>query len=125
MSPVGKLCSDLLKKDHSRGKNHVLTALDAFSDKRYDVFWKRAPEPKAIWMSTAKHTGCEWTDVANSSVVEVVITMADRAPFCVFGDASGFKHSYIRMKEQTFNAPDSPFGERGDRFPGTIGPSAR
>jgi len=43
MCPVGKRWVDVLARDGATGESHALAALDPFSRKRYDVFWKPVP----------------------------------------------------------------------------------
>ncbi len=100
MCPVGKLWFDVLEKDPATGENHALAVLDVFSDKRYDVYWKHKPD--TLLDSTHRRTGCKWQDVEDSPGVLLADTMADGSPFCVFGDASGFRHDYTKLKDHTF-----------------------
>jgi len=102
MCPVGKLWFDVLQKDPSTGENHALAVLDVFSEKRYDVYWKH--KPNTLLDSTHRRTGCERQDLENSPGVLMADTMVDGSPFCVFGDASGFRHAYTKLKDHTFVA---------------------
>ena len=76
--------------------------VDVFSGKRYDVFWK--PLPETVWDSTHRRSGCAWRDLDNASGVVMAIPMVDGAPFCAFGDNSGFPHDTTRIKDLTFTA---------------------
>jgi hypothetical protein len=98
--PGGKLWFDVLEKDPATGENHALAILDVFSDKRYDVYWKH--KPGTLLDSTHRRTGCNWQDVEDSPGVLLADTMVDGSPFCVFGDASGFRHDYTKLKDHTF-----------------------
>ena len=100
--PVGKLWTDVLKKDSSSGDRHALAVLDPFSQNRYDVFWRSAPETGQIWKATARRSGCQWKDLDDAAGVALVVPMQDGSPFCVFGDASGFRHDFTRIKEHSF-----------------------
>ncbi len=100
MCPVGKLWFDVLEKHSSSGESHALAVLDAFSDKRYDIFWK--PKPGTLWNSTPRRAGCDWKDVDDAPGVVLVVPMADGQPFCIFGDASGYKYNYTKLKDHTF-----------------------
>jgi len=99
LCPVGKLWSDVLRKDRTSEERHALAVLDAFSDKRYDVFWK--PKPGTLWKATHRRSGSSWQELDDAAGVALVLPMAEGATFCVFGDASGFRHDYTRIKEHT------------------------
>lgn len=73
--------------------------LDAFSDKRYDVFWKRVPG--TLLEATPRRTGVPWRELDDSPGVAMIIPMKDGSPFCIFGDASGFGHEFTRLKEHS------------------------
>ncbi len=100
MCPVGKLWFDVLEKNPSTGENHALAVLDVFSKKRYDVYWRHKPD--SLLDSTHRRTGCDWQDLEDSPGVLMADTMVDGSPFCVFGDASGFRHDYTKLKDHTF-----------------------
>jgi hypothetical protein len=100
MCPVGKLWHDVLERDPSTGENHALAVLDVFSQKRYDVYWKH--KPGTLLESTHRRTGCDWQDLEDSPGVLMADTMVDGSLFCVFGDASGFRHDYTKLKDHTF-----------------------
>jgi hypothetical protein len=102
MCPVGKLWSDVLRKDASTGESHALAVLDPFSSLRYDVFWKPSPETNPIWKSIPRRTGADWKVLDDSAGVALIVPMRDGAPFCIFGDASGFRHDFTRIKEHSF-----------------------
>ena len=76
--------------------------LDVFSDKRYDVFW--TPLAGTVWDSTHRRSGCAWQELDDSPGVIMAIPMTDGTPFCAFGDNSGFRHDYTRLKDHTFVA---------------------
>lgn len=101
MCPVGKLWVDVLAKGPSAGERHALAVLDAFSNRRYDVFWKH--KPGTLWDSTHRRTG-SWKEVQNAKGVLISVPRVDGSPFCIFGDASGYLHDYTRLKDHTFTA---------------------
>jgi hypothetical protein len=101
MCPVGKLWKDVLVKANDSEERHALAALDPFSDKRYDLFW--TPKPNTIWDSTHRHAGCDWKDLDDARGIVLAIPMRSGAPFCIFGDASGFPHDTTRIKNHTFH----------------------
>ena len=100
--PVGQRWSDVLRKDKSSEERHALAVLDAFSDLRYDVFW--TPKPGTVWDSTHRRVGdkASWMQLDNSTGVILAMPMKEGTAYCAFGDASGFRHDYTRIKEHTF-----------------------
>ena len=99
LCPVGQRWFDVLSKEPASGESHALAVLDAFSDKRYDVFWKR--KPATLLDANHRRTGAAWKDLDDARGVALILPMKDGAPFCVFGDASGFRHDYTRIKEHS------------------------
>lgn len=99
LSPVGKLWSDVLAKESSTGESHALAVLDTFSGNRYDVYWK--PKPGEIWAATARRSGASWKQLDDARGVALIVPMKDGSPFCIFGDASGFRHDFTRLKEHS------------------------
>jgi hypothetical protein len=105
MCPAGKLWSDVLQKDPRSEERHALAVLDALSDKRHDEYWTPKPKPDKVWDSAHRWTGCVWKDVDDAAGVALVLPLKAGAAFCIFGDASGFRHDYTRIKGHTF--PDT------------------
>lgn len=97
--PVGKRWFDVLRKDPAHGESHALAVLDPFSSRRYDVYWKR--RPGTLWEATARRSGADWKQLDDAAGVVLVVPMKEGAPFCVFGDASGFGHDFTRIKEHS------------------------
>jgi hypothetical protein len=100
MCPVGKLWFDVLAPDPATGEHHALAALDPFSTNRYDVFWRRQPE--TLFKSDRRRAGCDWQALDNAPGIVLAVPLREGAPFCVFGDASGFRHEWTRIKEHSF-----------------------
>ena len=102
MCPVGQRWSDVLRKDKTSEERHALAVLDPFSDTRYDVFW--TPKPGTVWDSTHRRSGdkATWMQLDNSPGVILAMPMREGSAYCAFGDASGFRHDYTRIKEHTF-----------------------
>lgn len=103
MCPVGQLWFDILRQDLSSGESHALAVLDTSSSMRYDVFWKR--KPGTLLQATARRTGATWRELDDAPGVALVTPLKNGAPFTVFGDASGFRHDYTRIKDHSF--PDT------------------
>jgi hypothetical protein len=99
MSPVGKLWSDILATENATGESHALAVLDTFSEKRYDVFWK--PAPGKVWTGVARRSGAPWKELDDAAGVALIVPMKDGSPFCIFGDNSGFRHDFTRLKEHS------------------------
>lgn len=103
MCPVGKLWSNVLRDGESSGERHALAVLNPFSDKRYNVFWTPTPDAKQIWKGTARRAGSSWREADDALGVALIVPMKEGAPFCIFGDASGFGSDFTRIKEHSFN----------------------
>ena len=100
MCPKGKLWFDVLQTNSATGENHALAVLDAFSTNRYDVFWKR--DPGALFKSTPRRAGCAWKLLDDSPGTVLIIPQREGSPFCVMGDAGGFRHDFTRIKDHSF-----------------------
>ena len=103
LCPVGKLWSDVLEKDPASEERHALAMLDAFSPKRYDVYWTPKPAPDKIWDSTHRRAGCTWKELYDSAGAALVVPLKEAAPFCVVGDASGLQARVYETRGLTFN----------------------
>lgn len=99
LSPVGKRWFDVLRRVEGSEERHALAVLDAFSTKRYDMFWK--PKPETVWDSEHRRSGAPWKELDDAAGVALILPMTDGSPFCIFGDASGFDHAATRIKEHT------------------------
>jgi len=104
LSPVGKRWTDVLRSnDANAAERHALAALDPFSPNRYDVFWK--PVEGKLLESERRRAGAPWKAIDDAKGVALVLPMTDGSPFCVFGDASGFRHDVTRIKDHSY--PDT------------------
>jgi hypothetical protein len=101
LCPVGRLWKDVLATDAKTGEGHALAALDPFSNKRYDVYWR--PKEGTLWEAMPRREGCVWRDIDDAAGVTLVIPMRGGSSFCVFGTASGFDAKRTRIKEHTFS----------------------
>jgi hypothetical protein len=119
LCPVGKLWSDVLRKVPNSEERHALAVLDAFSPKRYDVYWTPAPSPEKIWECTRRREGCSWRELDDSAGTAMVIPFREGSVFCVLGDASGYRHDYTRIKEHSFrDTGANPWGSMScDHWP--------
>jgi hypothetical protein len=102
LCPVGKRWSDVLQKVNGSEERHALAVLDPFSIRRYDVFW--TPKSGTLWDSTHRRVGDleTWMQLDDSAGVIFAMPLIEGMVFCAFGDASGFRHDYTRIKEHTF-----------------------
>ncbi len=102
LCPVGRRWCDVLRQNPGSDERHALAVLDVFSDKRYDVFW--TPLAGTVWDSTHRRSGCSWQELDDAPGVIMALPLTDGTPFCAFGDSSGFRHDYTRLKDHTFVA---------------------
>jgi hypothetical protein len=100
MCPVGKLWKDVLQTNEKTAERHALSAMDPFSQKRYDVFWDA--KRNAIWEATPRREGCSWKEIDDSKGVVLVVPMRAGSVFCAFGEASGFDTNKTRVKDHSF-----------------------
>ncbi|MFN8007385.1 MAG: hypothetical protein U0V70_10245 [Terriglobia bacterium] len=102
LCPVGHRWFDVLQKVSSTEERHALAVLDPFSQRRYDVFW--TPKAGAVWDSIHRRVGDKetWKQLDDSPGVIFAMPLVDGLAFCAFGDASGYRHDYTRIKEHTF-----------------------
>ncbi len=100
MCPVGKLWKDVLQTDEKTGERHALVAMDPFSAKRYDVFWK--PKAATVWEATPRREGCNWKEIDDAAGAVLVVPMQAGSVFCAFGDASGYGAKGTRVKDHTY-----------------------
>jgi len=99
MCPVGKTWVDVLKKDEKTGEHHALVVLDAFTKNRYDVFWKKTKG--TLYSASPRRSGSNWKELNDAAGVVTVLPFKEGSPFCVFGDASGFRKDFTRIKEHS------------------------
>ncbi len=115
MCPVGKRWLDVLRGADEKpaaptpgpspaerargGERHALSVLDAFSAKRYDVFWTLTPG--TLWAAAPRRAGSTWKELDDAAGVALVLPLKEGSAFCIFGDASGYRHDYTRIKEHS------------------------
>ena len=103
MSPVGKLWFDVLAQV-AGGESHAFTGVDAFSDARVDIFWKRQGKPGQPFAGTSRRTGSPWKQIDDARGFAGIVPFTDGSPFVVLGDNSGFAHETTRLKEHSDKA---------------------
>ncbi|NPV46817.1 MAG: hypothetical protein HPY69_07655 [Armatimonadetes bacterium] len=84
VAPVGKLIRDLFPRDAREGDYLTHTALDLYSDRRYDIFWGED--------GRVRRSGDDATLAAISSSpgCALVMPFRERLLFAILGHASGF-----------------------------------
>jgi hypothetical protein len=100
MCPVGRLWKDVLQTNEQAGERHALAALDPFSAKRYDLYWK--PKSDTFWESTPRRAGCDWKAIDDAAGVVLAVPMRAGSVFCAFGATSGFDPKATRVKEHSY-----------------------
>ncbi len=115
MCPKGKLCFDILQRDKITGETHALAMLDAFSTNRYDIFWQR--KTNTFLESTPRQTGCDWKLIDDSPGIAFTVPFHEGTPFCIFGDASGFRHDFTKIKEHSFKGGQEWVSLSWDHWP--------
>jgi hypothetical protein len=101
LSPVGKLWFDILAQESATGESRAFVGLDAFSNARVDIFWKRASKPNRPFAGTSRRVGAPWKEIDDARGVAAVIPLRDGSPFFMIGDSSGFPHELTRLKEHS------------------------
>jgi hypothetical protein len=101
LCPVGQTWREVLRPNPSNpDERHALAALDPFSDKRYDVYWK--PKPATLIESTVRRAGCTWKELDDAPGIILALPLREATPYVVFGTASGFDAATTRIKEHSF-----------------------
>ena len=104
LEPAGKLWFDVLERDEATGDGHAFTGLDAFTEARADIYWKSQPRPNKPFYAASRRTGSPWQDLDDARGFVGVIPFRDGSPFFAVGDASGYPHETVRMKEHSDKA---------------------
>ncbi len=84
VAPVGATIADLFRRDPAHGDYRTLTALDLYSDTRYDIFWDDA--------GGVRRRGDDSTlaAISRSRGCALVMPFREQLLFAVLGEASGF-----------------------------------
>lgn len=101
LSPVGKLWFDVLAQEPSTGESRAFIGVDAFSNARVDILWKRQSKPNRPYAGTSRRIGAPWKEIDDARGVAAMIPLRDGSPFFAIGDASGFAHETTRLKEHS------------------------
>ncbi len=84
VAPVGKLISDLFRRDGEHGDYLTLAAIDVYSDLQYEIYWGERGEVRR------RGDDATLSAISESRGRALVMPFRDRLLFMVFGDASGF-----------------------------------
>ena len=89
--PAGRLFRDLLPRDAEHGDYNVLSALDLYSDRQYDIYWDEK--------GNVRRRGNDATlvDIWQSKGYTLVIPFREKLLFAVLGTASGFPPGNNRL----------------------------
>jgi hypothetical protein len=89
--PAGSLFKNLFPRDAGHGDWNVLSALDLYSDKRYDIYWDEK--------GNVRRRGNDATlmDIWQSPGCALVIPFRQKLLFAVLGTASGFTPKNNRL----------------------------
>jgi hypothetical protein len=89
--PAGSLFRDLFPRDAEHGDYNVLSALDLYSDKRYDIYWDEK--------GNVRRRGNDATlvDIWKSPGCALVMPFRQKFLFAVLGTASGFPPENNRL----------------------------
>jgi hypothetical protein len=89
--PAGSLFMDLFPRDAEHGDCNVLSALDLYSDQRYDIYWDEK--------GNVRRRGNDATlvDIWQSRGCALVIPFRQKLLFAVLGKASGFPPEKNRL----------------------------
>jgi hypothetical protein len=101
MSPVGKLWFDVLAEEPKTGESRAFVGLDAFSNNRVDIFWKKERKANRPFAGTSRRTGAPWKEIDDARGFAGIVPLRDGSPFVMLGDASGFPHDATRLKEHS------------------------
>ncbi len=101
MFPVGKTWNDTFRSAGERGV-HAAAVLDAFSSRRYDVFWQAEGSPLAKKAKPTRSGTATVQELESSAGYAMVIPFTDGLPFLVVGDASGYAHEHTKILDHSF-----------------------
>ena len=93
--PAGSVVRDLFLRDPRHGDSQVLSAIDVYSDRHYDIFWGDKGEVRRV--------GDDLTlvDIWKSPGYALVIPFREKLLFAVLGRASGFPTEKNRLVDHS------------------------
>ena len=96
-APTGTEWKDLFPRDEEHKDYLVATALDAFSDKRYDVFWDDKGKPRR------RGDAALLLEISHSKGFAMVMPFKEGYLFTILGAASGFLSEKSQIVDHSFN----------------------
>ena len=100
MFPVGKTWKDTFRPT-PQGL-HAAAVLDAFSSKRYDVFWAPPADIFKDKAQTSRAGAGSIQDLESTAGYALVMPFTDALPFIIVGDAGGFAHANTKILDHSF-----------------------
>jgi hypothetical protein len=96
-APAGTEWKDLFERDPQHGDYRVGSVVDAYSPKRYDVFWDDNGKPRRNGDAQLL------LDISHSRGFAIVMPFKDGYLFTVIGAASGFPSEKSQVVDHSFN----------------------
>jgi len=96
-APNGTEWRDLFPRDEEHKDYLVATALDAFSEKRYDVFWDDNGKPRRVGDAALL------LEISHSPGFAMVMPFKSGYLFTILGAASGFPSEKSQIVDHSFN----------------------
>ena len=93
--PAGGHFKDFIRRDSGQGDYNVLSIVDLYSDRRYDVFWNEKGGVRRVGDNNTLAA------MSASRGVALVIPFRDRLLFAALGEASGFPPKYNQFVDHS------------------------
>jgi hypothetical protein len=103
--PAGVAWQTLFPRDAEHGDYHVASVLDAYSDKRYDVFWADpGPGPHGIGSGKARRTGdaALLKQISQSRGFALLMPFKEGYLFSAVGEAGGIPREKSQVADNSF-----------------------
>jgi len=97
VAPHGTEWKDLFTREAEHGDFNVATALDAYSDKKYQVFWDDKGKPRRVGDADLL------LEISHSKGFALVMPSKAGYLFTILGDASGFPSEKSQIVDHSFN----------------------
>jgi hypothetical protein len=103
--PAGVGWQSLVPRDDAHGDYHVAAVLDAYSDKRYDVYWAEPrPGSQEPGVGQARRVGdaALLKEISRSGGAALVMPFKEGRLFSVIGEAGGFPRDKSQISDNSF-----------------------
>ena len=112
-APAGTNWKDLFPRDEQHGDYLVGSVIDAYSPKRYDVFWDDNGKPRRIG------TAPLLLEISHSRGFALIMTFKDGYLFTIMGSSSGFPSEKSQVVDNSFDdtGGEGWVAERWDHWP--------